>query len=411
MTIAYSMTGDKAVEAQLPGLVSGAVSKLYEKYASAKNGGDRAKVFHRSGNSLVSESIDDLGIEVDEVTTWHEVRDELFKHGKIREAHICHRKAMPILQDVIGIVSGEEMREEYPDEINGVSVLKMFSRMIREAIEMFPMLCGETKFELGESRVISLDMEDIVPREQTDRAIWKASIAFFVGYDILTRDFFFHEDYVKLCPKQYQHYHAVRAKRIKTARKRFSMDERQRFAKITSAQSQVDSLIAEGRKNFVDILVASQLFEHHTDQSIKLSSTVIILGAGNMSKEESEMVTTRFDLTKSQMNVIRRIRPPTPKGAEAFMIFRTRDGNQAQHVLFSDGPLYLWLITTEAVDRQMRSLMYELHGTEEGLRRLAKRYPGGSIKKELQNRMAEADEVDGSDESMGNLIEELAENC
>jgi intracellular multiplication protein IcmB len=55
--------------------------------------------------------------------------------------------------------------------------------------------------------------------------------------------------------------------------------------------------------------------------------------------------------------------------------------------------------------------MYELHGTEEGLRRLAKRYPGGSIKKELQNRMAEADEVDGSDESMGNLIEELAENC
>lgn len=411
MTIAYSMQGDPAVEAQLPGLVSSAISKMFEKYASAKNGGDRAKVFHESGNTLVNEKVAELGIEVDEVSTWHEIRNELFAKGETRAAYIAHRKAMPILQDLIGIISAEEMRDDYPDEVNGIPVLKLFSRAIREAIEMFPMLCGETKFEMGDSRVISLDMEDIVPREQTERAKWKASIAFFVGYDILTRDFFFHEDYVKIVPKQYQLFHARRAKQLKTARKRFSMDERQRFSKIPSAQNQVDSLIAEGRKNLVDIMVASQLFEHHTDQSIKLSSTVVILGAGNMGKEEADMVSTRFDLTPAQMGVIRRIRPPSSRGAEAFMIFRTRDGNQAQHVLMTDGPIYLWLITTEAVDRQMRGLMYEQHGTEKALRLLASKYGGGSIKKELENRMADADDTDGDDENIGDLIQQLANEC
>lgn len=411
-TVCYSMQTDKNVAGRLPGMVTAIIREAYKAFASQENGGFRPRPYYRRANELIDEKIEELGIPVDERTNWHEVRDQLWEHGEIRAAYIAHRKAMPILSDLIGIASSESLRSDYPDEIGGTPILDLFNRAIREAVEMFPMLQGETKFEIGESRVISLDMEDLVPREATERAMWQASIAFFVGYDILTRDFFFHEDHLQYVPTKYLRYHTKRAKDIKTARKRFSMDERQRFAKVPTAQAQVDGLIAEGRKNLVDIMVASQLFEHHTDASIRLSTTAIILGSGNMDKEEAELVATRFGFSQSQMTAIRRIRPPSSKGAEAFMVFRTRDGSQAHHVYMTDGPMYLWLIATEAIDRAFRALMYERHSVPEALKRMAAKYPGGSIKKDLENRLADMNDDPTEDAaSRNNLLDQMAGEC
>ena len=406
-TICYSMQGNDMLEKQMPGMISAAINELYERYAAPENGGDRARKYSDLANPLVAGKVRDHGIQWDELTTWHEIRDALFDAGERRAALIAHRKAMPVLSDLVSVLGSDRMVSDYSDNVGGFNILDLFSRSISEAVNLFPMLNGETKFELGEARVISLDMEELVPREQTERAKWKGAIAFFIGYDLLTRDFFFHEDYLPQIPKRYQPYHARRIKRIKTARKRFSMDERQRFAKIPSAQSQVDGLIAEGRKNLVDIQVASQLFEHHTQQSITLSSTIVILGAGNMSREDAETVRARFDLTESQMAAIRRMRPPSSKGAEAFIIFRTRQGTQAHHVYLTDGPMYLWLIATEAVDRAARGLMYEKYPPNEALKRLAKRYPGGSIKQEIENRLAAMNDEEASNEMAGDLIETL----
>jgi len=406
-TVCYSMQGNPAVEKMLPGMINAAVTQLYERFAAPKNGGDRARPFSSLSNAYVTEKVDQHGVEYDDRTTWHEIRDELFDAGEIRAALIAHRKAMPILQDMIGVIASQSMQSDYPDSVGGINLLDLFSRAIREAVDLFPMINGETKFELGESRVISLDMEELVPREQTDRARWRASIAFFIGYNILTKDFFFHEDSLPQIPPRYKSYHGARIRSLKTSDKRFSMDERQRFAKIPSAQSQVDGLIAEGRKNKVDIQVASQLFEHHTDQSIRLASTIIILGAGNMTQEESEEVRTRFDLTHSQMQIIRRIRPPSSKGAEAFVIFKTKDGSQAHHVYMTDGPMYLWLIATESIDRAFRSDAFEKYPPSEALRRLGKKYPGGSIKSEIDNRLAELDEFEVTEHKTNNLLQTL----
>jgi intracellular multiplication protein IcmB len=410
-TICYAMAKDSNLASRLPGMVATIISATYKAYASRENGGDRARVYYENANPLVDQKIREHGIAIDEVTTWHEVRNELYDVGEVKAATACHRKAMPVLADLIAVASSEEIRSDYPDEIGGARVLDLFSRSIREAVEIFPILQGETKFDLGEARVISLDMEDLVPKEQTERALWQASIAFFLGYDILTRDFFFHRDYLKYVPKRYGVFHTRRVKRMETARKRFSMDERQRFSKVPAAQSQVDSLIAEGRKNLVDIQVASQLFEDHTEKSINLASTIVILGAGNMDKNQAAMVQDRFSLTPSQMMAIRRIRGPGPKGAEAFMIFRTKDGSQSHHVMLSEGSIYLWLIATEAVDRGVRQLMYERFQPAEALRRLAKRFPGGSIKKELENRLADMADEGADDQASARMIEELADEC
>jgi len=411
-TICYSMVSDKSVEGRLPGLVTSAINRLYKLYGPKQEGGDRPREYYERANPLVAGKVREHGVHVDEMTTWFEVRDELFEKGEVRAALIAHRKAMPILSDLISVAASEEMRADYPDIIDGTPLLDLFSRSIREAAEMFPMLQGETKFELGQARVISLDMEDVIPKDDSPRSLWQASVAFFIGYEILTRDFFFHRDHLRSVPKLYQQFHERRVRRVETARKRFSMDERQRFSAVQAAQSQVDSLIAEGRKNKVDIMVASQLFNDHTPKSIELSSTIMILGAGNMTPQEADNIRTRFELTEDQMKTIRRIRPPSPKGAEAFCIFKTRDGNQAHHAYLSEGSIYLWAIATEAEDRAIRRIMYQRFSTTEALQRLAKRFPGGSMKKEMEALLAKASLESSVDQVKGeDIIEDFAEQC
>jgi intracellular multiplication protein IcmB len=411
-TLCYGMSGDATIKNQLPGLVSTIVDKTFAAYASKENGGDRPRQYYPNANALVDQKIHEHGIQIDDLTSWHELRDALFDAGEVRAALICHRKAMPILSDMIAIASLDEIRKEYPDEHNGTLLLDMFARSIREAVSMFPILQGETKFELGESRVISLDLEDLVPKTNSDQALWQASIAFFIGYNLLTSDFFFHRSYLKYVPKRYSRYHTRRVQHLETSRKRFSMDERQRFSKVPAAQSQVDSLILEGRKNLVDIMVASQMFDHHTEDSIDLATSTIILGTGNMTPENEKKVKTRFSLTDSQMKKIRSIRKPTKRGAEVFAIFKTDDGTQAHYGFLTDGPIYLWLIATEAVDRSIRMKMYERFNETEALKRLAKRFPGGSIKSEVDARLAELnDDVIDEDAIQANLVDEFIEEC
>jgi len=411
-TLCYGMSGDPVIANQLPGLVTTVIDKTFQAYASKANGGDRPRQYYPNANALVDQKINEHGIEIDELTSWHELRDSLFDVGEIRASLICHRKAMPILSDMIAIASMDEIRQDYPDKHNGTLLLDMFARSIREAVSMFPILQGETKFELGESRIISLDLEDLVPKTLSDQGLWQASIAFFIGYNLLTSDFFFHRSYLKYIPSRYLRYHTRRVQHLETSRKRFSMDERQRFSKVPAAQAQVDSMIAEGRKNLVDIMVASQLFEHHTEASIDLATSVIILGAGNMTPEGEKAVKTRFSLTDSQVKKIRSIRKPTKKGAEVFAIFKTEDGSQAHYGYLTDGPVYLWLIATEAVDRSIRLRMYERFTETEALRRLAKRFPGGSIKSEVDARLAELnDDVVDEEAISANIIDEFIEEC
>ena len=411
--VCFSMATNEKTQGRLPGLVTAIVDATYEMYASQANGGDRARVFSRNANPLVTEKVDQYGIETDDVTSWHEVRDALMEVGEIRAALIAHRKAMPILADLIGVASSPHIRETYPDDVDGVGLLDLFTRSIQEAVSMFEILNGETRFELGEAKIISLDVEDMVPKDSSDRSLWQASIAFLIAYNVLTKDFFFHRDDLVAVPKRYYAYHERKVKALEGARKRFSMDERQRFSAISAAQTQVDSLIAEGRKNKIDIMVASQLFKDHTEKSIELSTSIFILGAGNITEKEATDIQSRFQINSSQMQAIRGIKAPSPRGAEAFIIFRTRDGEQRHSVLLTEGPVYLWLIATEADDRVIRSRMYERFPRGEALQRLAARFPGGSIKKDLEARLAQMNDEESEIDGRANdrLVEDLVEEC
>lgn len=405
ITIAYSLSKDPQAASRLPGLVATCVRELYKAYSST---GDFAQRYYPGANQMVDSKLAEQGFVPDAMTTWHEVRDFLFDREELRAALIAHRKAMPILSHLLGIVSAPSIRAEYTDTIGNTSLLDLFARAIKEAIEMFPILDGETVFELGETRVISLDLEDMIPKDDSERSLWRGTIVCLFSFHLLTADFFLHPDYVAAMPKRYQRYHLARITQLSQIRKRFSMDERKRFAAIDAAAAQVDNMILEGRKNHVDMMLASQFFKHHSPTSVELATTIVILGAGNLSEHDIKDIQTRFELNDHQMRTIRNIRPPTEKGAEALMIFKTRSGTEVHHVFKTEGPIYLWAVATEAVDRSIKKLMYERCGGNEleAWRRLATLHPGGSIKKALDNRLAALNDHKVGE---GDILEQFAD--
>ncbi|MDC9603157.1 hypothetical protein PSH49_21500, partial [Pseudoalteromonas sp. GABNS16G] len=68
---------------------------------------------------------------------------------------------------------------------------------------------------------------------------------------------------------------------------------------------------------------------------------------------------------------------------------------------------YLWLIATESIDRAFRSDAFEKYPPNEALRRLGKKYPGGSVKSEIENRLAELDEFEVTEHKTNDLLQTI----
>ena len=73
------------------------------------------------------------------------------------------------------------------------------------------------------------------------------------------------------------------------------------------------------------------------------------------------------------------------------------------------GPVELWALSTTAEDRVIRQRLYARFGPRRARQALARAYPGGSIKGELQRRLDGAPEGDfDQDAALATLVEEVS---
>lgn len=72
------------------------------------------------------------------------------------------------------------------------------------------------------------------------------------------------------------------------------------------------------------------------------------------------------------------------------------------------GPQSLWAFSTTTEDVAIRNNLYQRLGPSETLRRLAKRFPGGSAKAEVERRRRNIEDQSDADEEVVNVIQEIA---
>lgn len=361
------------------------VDELYKSLSEQGN----PRLYTANIEPIVDKMIGELNISVDSHTTWWEITDEIFKAGHPHEASIAQRYAMPLLADAASIVRSQTVEDLYGEikAPTGEFLMNAFARMISSAIREYSILARVTAFDLGEARIVSLDLDEIAKSggEAADR---QTAIMYMLARYILARHYYLTEDILRDLPPVYQDYHRKRILEIREDPKRIVFDEFHRTSKAKAVRDQVIVDMREGRKWNVQVALLSQSLEDFDPVMIEFATSVFIMDAGP--KQAIERSTKIFGLSDTaKLALESRVHGPRPGGATFLAQFATKYGVNTQLITSTIGPIELWAFNTTAVDARIRNALYEKIGAAETRRLLAMMYPNGSAARVVEERMTQ----------------------
>ncbi len=338
---------------------------------------------------------------------WWDIVDFLFGQGKIREAWLAQTHAVPNLRDIPSIASDPAVVSEYGlFTPTGEPAVEYFKRRIQEAIREYPILAGETKFDLGEARVVALDLDAVCPKG-TGPAARQTAVMYLLGRYMLVRDFFLDAEEAALAPDRYKAFHIDRARDLKEDPKRIVFDEFHRTDAAPLVRTQVMTDIREGRKRGVQIALFSQSINDFDETMVDLSTSVWILGAAT--KQAIDKAGRIFGFSESVMSAMEKIGAPSKAGANLIARIVTNKGTFQQFVTNTLGPIELWAFSTTAQDAAIRDALYKLLGPVEARKRLAARFPGGSAREEIERRSQVMKDRGESGDSGPTVVQQIVE--
>jgi intracellular multiplication protein IcmB len=279
--------------------------------------------------------------------------------------------------------------------------------MISSAIREYPILAGFTKFDIGDARVISLDLDEVAKSggETADR---QTAVMYMLARYIMARNYYLTDSNLISCPEIYRSYHHNRITEMKEDAKRIVYDEFHRTSKATAVRDQVILDMREGRKWNVQIALISQSLDDFDPTMIEFATSIFIMDAGP--EQAIQKSTAIFGLSETATAALRsKVHGPREGGATFLAQFATKSGMNTQLLTTTIGPIELWSFSTTAEDTQIRNKLYQHLGPQEARRVLANLFPSGSIKSIIETKLATMKEETGviNTESRKGILDNL----
>lgn len=352
---------------------------------------------------IVDDILSEIGFVFDDRTTWWEVTDALFLAGFQHEAMLAQRYAMPLLADAAAICRTQVIEDLYGQvkAPTGEPLIQAFSRMISSAIREYPILSNITKFDIGDARVVSLDLDEVA-KSGGDAADRQTAVMYMLARYALARHYYLTEDGITDIPEGYRDYHRQRVSEIREDAKRIVYDEFHRTSKARAVRDQVILDMREGRKWNVQIALISQSLDDFDPVMVEFGTSIFIMDAGP--EQAIRRSTEIFGLSDTARIALKtRVHGPREGGATFLAQFSTKNGMNTQLLTNTLGPIELWAFSTTAEDARLRNKLYVKLGPKEARRVLANLFPSGSVKNLIEARLAVLKETVGMIQEGSNL--------
>ena len=369
---------------------------------------------------IVDDILGEIGFVFDEHTTWWEITDALFLAGFQHEALLAQRFAMPLLADAAAICRTQVIEDLYGQvkAPTGEPLIQAFGRMISSAVREYPILSNITKFDIGDARVVSLDLDEVA-KSGGDAAERQTAVMYMLARYALARHYYLTEDALVDVPDAYREYHRNRISEIREDAKRIVYDEFHRTSKARAVRDQVVLDMREGRKWNVQIALISQSLDDFDAVMVEFGTSIFIMDAGP--EQSIKRSTEIFGLSETARIALKtRVHGPREGGATFLAQFSTKNGMNTQLLTNTLGPIELWAFSTTAEDARLRNKLYQRLGPKEARRVLANLFPSGSVKKMIEERLAVVKEQVGmieegtglsiSDQLMEEILEAYSRN-
>ena len=383
----------------MPDLTGMVVDELYKVFSDEAN----PTPYSKGIEEFIDTILEEIGFVLDSKSTWWEVTDSLYSAGFTHEAMLAQRYAMPLLADAASICRMPSIEDLY-EKITaptGESLINSFSRMISGAIREYPILSRVTAFDIGDARVVSLDLDEVA-KSGGDAADRQTSVMYMLARYVLARHYYLTDESMSNVPLQYQAYHKERIGEIREDPKRIVYDEFHRTSKSSAVREQVIIDMREGRKWNVQISLLSQSVDDFDPVMIDFATSIYIMDAGP--SQAIEKTCKIFGLSETAKIALRnRVHGPKQGGATFLAQFATKGGVSIQLLTLTLGPIELWAFSTTAEDASVRNQLYRHLGPSEARRFLAALFPNGSVTKEIGERLNQLKEDGGLIEEEGKV--------
>jgi intracellular multiplication protein IcmB len=384
LTLLATPVGETKSYDGISDMVGLVVDEMYKKLTDEGT----PNLYTKNLNTDLDKKLENLQFNQDQHSTWWEVTDFLFKNNEIHLATMAQRYAMPLLADAASICRNSNIEDLYGKIVTptGETLINAFGRMISSAIREYPILSNITSFDLGDARVVSLDLDEVAKTggEAADR---QTAVMYMLARYILARSYYLVEDHVKEMPKLYQEYHGKRIKEIREDPKRIVFDEFHRTSKATAVREQVIVDMREGRKWKVQVALLSQSIDDFDPVMVEFATGIFIMDAGP--KQAVDKSVQVFGLSETaRLALERKVHGPRQDGSTFLAQFSTKNGINTQLITNTIGPMELWAFNTTAEDVRIRNSLYEQLGAEKARKVLAKVYPNGTATKDIEKRLA-----------------------
>ncbi len=388
----------------VPGMAREAIKITYDEFSSKR----KPKLYNPQVEPEIQKLLDNLGVHLDAKTSWWEVRDVLFQHNYIPEAVRAQRHAVPLLADIAGRVKTDAIRGMFKHTTSGNEVITdYFWRSCMEAINAYPILKESTRFDIGNAKIVSLDLDEVAPRggREADR---QSGVMYMLARHVAGGHLFMMEKDVYFADDMYKEYQTKRINEIRQDPKRICYDEAHR---VTQNQSIADQLVAdidvsirESRKWFLSVGLYTQSIRDLPDViTNELATNIFIMGAG--SKSNIDEIADKIGLNNASRTAIGNIYKPGKSGGNLLAVFKTDKGQTTRLLTNTLGQQALWAFSTTSEDMAVRDSLYKMFNVKTVLEVLAYMYPGG-IKPEVEKRRKEM-EAKGFEHETEDVIDRL----
>ncbi|WP_299592576.1 hypothetical protein [uncultured Tateyamaria sp.] len=321
-----------------------------------------------------------LDIPLRETTRWWQIVDLLAKRKLFREAMVAQRYASPLLEDVARIITQTEFRQDYGDAFCKDANLRLLG-----AIEQFPIFSRPTSLDIGDARICSIDLNDVVVGGSAkDRgASRNNTLMYMIAADLFLRQISGTEEDIPAMSfpdgelrDLYQTYWRKRFLDIAETPKRFAMDEFHKTGSTPSIVNTVDIMAREGRKWGLEIVLASQKIDDF-EAFKELASTIVLLDATDNGTRRK--LQQQFGFSEAVVEQMQELHGPRPNMGAAFVIGAKLKTNYHWLRIYNHlAPTLLWALDTTPANRLLRKALVSRLGLERALKLLVARFPRGT---------------------------------
>ena len=350
----------------------------------------------------VDNAVEETKMHLDMTTTWWEVVDWLATHDKIHQATLAQRHAVPILYEASAAAQDEKIKALHGAVVVSETqepLVQYFIRSISGALGSYPILSKPTRFDIGDAKIVSLDLDEVAKTggPQADK---QTAIMYLLARYILGKDYKMSKDTVNEMPYPgnieapdyipvvfYKDYHKKRIEETKEDYKRLCLDEFHRTSKSPIVRQQIVVDMREGRKFNLDVTLASQSIKDFDDDMRSFATSIFIMDGGN-ERDIQELVDTFGMDDDSEREYLSKGHVHGPRNGKpgVFMAkFNTNTGKYTQLLRAYVGSMEMWALSTTSEDCAVRDRLYERVGPAPARKLLAEFYPWG-VKKVIEDR-------------------------